>query len=210
MAIVKLELKEKNYAELGTFGTEHKDAMAGNANFPTPTPTAAVYEPALAAYLAKSAQITATEIELTTFRSQRDELRKELEVLLTARGSYVQQTSGGDEAQILSSGFGVQATGSATTSMPKPINPAASMGDFEGEIDVHCNAVPKAKSYIYEMREHPDTAAPGPWSQAKIATRSSASINGLVPGKRYAFRIRALGPNELESPWSDEVSCMAP
>lgn len=84
------------------------------------------------------------------------------------------------------------------------------MGDFEGEIDVQCNAVPKAKSYIYEMREHPDTAAPGPWAQAKIATRSSASINGLVPGKRYAFRIRALGPNELESPWSDEVTCMAP
>lgn len=27
----------------------------------------------------------------------------------------------------------------------------------------------------------------------RIATRSSAPINGLVPGKRYAFRIRALG-----------------
>jgi hypothetical protein len=39
---------------------------------------------------------------------------------------------------------------------------------------------------------------------------SSSFGQGFVPGKRYAFRIRALGPNELESPWSDEVSCMAP
>ena len=210
MAKVKLELQEKNHTALGEFGTAHKDAMAGNANFPTPSPTAAVYDASLAAYLAKSEEINALEIQLATARAQRDELRIVLEANLTARGAYVQEESGGEEAIILSAAFGVQATGSATTSMPKPENPAASMGDFEGEIDVQCSAVPKAKSYIYEMREHPDTAAPGPWSQAKIATRSSASINGLVPGKRYAFRIRALGPNELESPWSDEVTCMAP
>ena len=39
---------------------------------------------------------------------------------------------------------------------------------------------------------------------------SAATVTGLVSGKKYAFRIRALGPNDLESPWSDEAVCMAP
>ncbi len=48
------------------------------------------------------------------------------------------------------------------------------------------------------------TAAPDPWTQAKIATRSSVSING--PRSRQALRIpiSTLGPNELESPRSDD------
>jgi hypothetical protein len=42
----------------------------------------------------------------------------------------------------------------------------------------------------------------------KIPTNCAFSDHSLVPGKRYAFRIRVLGPNELESPWSEGVTCM--
>ena len=94
--------------------------------------------------------------------------------------------------------------------MDKPYNMTATMGDNDGEIDLGCHAVPKAKSYIYEIREHSDTAAPGSWGGAKFGTRSSMTFTGLVSGRKYSFRVRALGPNELESPWSDEVVCMAP
>lgn len=103
---------------------------------------------------------------------------------------------------------GAEAT--PTTSMEKPYDVSATMGDNPGEIDLGCHAVPKAKSYLIEMRDHSDTAAPGPWVQVKVSGRSSATIKGLVSGSKYAFRIRALGPNDLESPWSDEAICMAP
>ena len=118
--------------------------------------------------------------------------------------------SGGDLAKILSAAFGVQADATPTTSMEKPYDVYATMGDNPGEIDLSCHAVPKTKSYIIEMRQHSDTAAPGPWTQAKISGRSSATLTGLTSGTKYAFRIRALGPNDLESPWSEEVICMAP
>jgi hypothetical protein len=36
-------------------------------------------------------------------------------------------------------------------------------GDNPGEIDLGCHAVPKAKSYLIEMREHSDITAPGAW-----------------------------------------------
>jgi hypothetical protein len=94
--------------------------------------------------------------------------------------------------------------------MEKPHDVSATMRDNPGEIDITCHAVDKAKSSIMEMRLHSDTAAPGPWTQAKISGRSSATISGLTSGMKYAFRIRALGPNDLESPWSDEAVCMAP
>ncbi|MBN8457573.1 MAG: fibronectin type III domain-containing protein [Verrucomicrobia bacterium] len=60
------------------------------------------------------------------------------------------------------------------------------------------------------MRDYTETGPPADWHQAKVAARSSATLTGLVSGKKYAFRIRALGPNDLVSPWSDEAVCMAP
>ena len=94
--------------------------------------------------------------------------------------------------------------------MEKPHEVSATMGDNPGEIDVTCHAVPRTKSSTIEIRAHLDTVAPGPWTQAKISGRSSATLSGLTSGMKYAFRIRALGHNDLESPWSDEVICMAP
>lgn len=119
------------------------------------------------------------------------------------------KTSAGVAAIILSAAFDVQADGTTTTSITKPENAAATMGDNPGEVDMGCDAVRKAMSYVYEVREHSDVEAPGPWGGAKVATRSSVTFSGLVSGKKYSFRIRALGPNELESPWSTEVTCMA-
>lgn len=210
MAKVKLELRDKNDGVLREFAEAHKAAMVGNTNFPTPNPTPAAFDATLLAYTGKMDEIMAAEIALTTLRTQKDDLRVSLETALNTRGSYVEATSGGDEAKILSSGFAVQVPRSTTTSLDALINVAASLGDDEGEIDLTWNAVPKAKSYIVEMREHSDTAAPGSWQFAKVAPRSSASVGGLMTGKKYAFRIRAVGPNDIESPWSGEAVSLAP
>lgn len=83
-----------------------------------------------------------------------------------------------EESLILSVAFGVQDAPVPTTSMPKPEALHATMGDNPGEIDAGCHAVTKAKSYIFEVREHSDTEAPGSWTQAKIVSRSFATIGG--------------------------------
>lgn len=210
MAEVKLELQAKNDTNLREFAEAHKAAMVGNPNYTTPNPTPAVYDAALLAYANKMDAIQAAEIALSTLRTQMDDLRSALDAALNTLGSYVETTSGGDEAKILSSGFGVQAPSTPTTSLDAPLNVAASLGDNEGEIDLSWNAVPKAKSCIVEVREHSDTAAPGAWQSAKVAPRSSASVSGLVTGKKYAFRIRAVGPNDIESPWRAEAISLAP
>ena len=71
--------------------------------------------------------------------------------------------------------------------------------------DLGVNRVPPAVGYIWECREHIEGQVPRPWTQAKVSRRSSVTVSGLVPGREYAFRVRALGPNEVESAWSDEA-----
>lgn len=210
MAKVKLDLRSKNNETLRTFAMEHKAAMVGNVNFLTPTPTAVVFDASLDAYAEKLTAIAAAEIALQTLRAERDSQRLGLEGNLNARGIYVKLTSGGVEAKILSAAFQVQAGPTRTTSLPAPDGFTATMGVSPGGIDLSCHPIAKAKAYTFEYRSHPDTAAPGPWLSGKLSSRSSATMPGLTSGQRYAFRVRVLGPNDLESPWSAESACMAP
>ena len=210
MPKLKLELQLKSDEDLRGFANAHIAAMSGNANFATPTPTAAVFDPKAAAFGAKLDEITALESDIAARRAERDALRTDLEAALTARGAYVEMTAAGDAAKILTAGFQLKADPSPTSSLPQPGNLIATMGDNAGEIDLACDAVKKAKSYIWECSEHPDNAAPTPWVQAKISARSSITVTGLTSGKKYAFRVRAIGPNEVLSPWSDEAICMSP
>ena len=210
MSKVKLDLKSKDFAQLFTFATEHGVAVTGNPNFLTLDPPAAAYNSVVNSYRDNLTQIAVAETALEVLRSQRGVLRISVETVLNTRGAYVQKTADGSEPKILSAAFQVQEDGSPTTSMDKPYEVTATMGVSEGQVDVSCHAVPRAKTYIIEHREHSDTVAPGPWVQGKIGTRSYSTVVGLAPGKKYGFHVRALGPNELESPWSDEVVCMAP
>ncbi len=210
MAKVKLELRDKTNEQLRDFAEAHQTQITGNPNFPTPQPTAAVYDPKLADYTAKLDAIETAETALQTLRTQRDTLRGELELLLNGRGSYVESAAEEDAAKILSAGFEIVSAPTTTSSLPAPTNVLATMGAKPGEIVISGSAVPKAKSYIYECREHAEDAAPGAWTQIKVGTRITYKATGLTSGKRYAFRIMALGPKDLESPWSDESVCMAP
>ena len=197
MSKVKLDPRSKDFVQLAAFAT-------------TPIPTVATFNAVLLAYQTALNDIAAAEIKLETLRAVREATRLPLEVNLNNRGNYVQTQSGGDSAQIFSAAFEVQADPSSTTHMEKPYNLVATMGDSEGEIDLSCHAVLKAGGYVFQRREHSDVTAPGAWGSDQFSTRSSASSVGLVSGNKYAFRTKAMGPNDLESAWSDEVICMAP
>ena len=186
MSKVKLDLRSKDPASLAAFATKHRNAIAGNPVFLTPVPTTASFNATLLTYQGKIDAITVAEVQLATLREERDALRVPLEANLNARAVYVETQSGGDTAKIVSVAFA------------------------EGEIDVSCHAVQKAGGYVSQRRDHSDVTAPGPWGNDKFSTRSSVSHEGLVAGHKYAFRTKAMGPNDLESAWSDEVICMAP
>lgn len=206
MAKPKLDLKSKTDADLLGFAQAHITAMTGNASFPTPTPNAADFLAQVTAY--ETAIITADAAQQAAQEKVvlKDTERGLLEKVLGQRANYVENTSQGDEAKILSAGFSVR---SAATPPAVPVVPAdlgISMGDHAGEIDLQWTPSKGAKSYIIECAPY---NTPRVWQQIKIVTRSSFTVTGLTSGATYAFRVRAVGAAG-ESDWSDEAVKMAP
>jgi hypothetical protein len=207
MAKVKLNLKGKTDDELASYCTNHKTKMAGNAAFPTPDPLAASYDATLTTFTTKLAAVTSLEDSLAQAVQEKDAARTALEVATTKRGNYVENASNGVEATILSAGFDVRAPGAPIGDLPAPANLVATMGDLAGEVDLACDRVRGAASYIWHCRLY--SAPNGPWQQTKVSKKSSTTAVGLVSGTKYAFRVCAVG-TEGEGAWSDEAVVMAP
>lgn len=205
MAKVKLELYNRTDPDLLDFAETHIADMAGNANYPTPAPTAAVFDPLVADFDAKLQAFDQAQAAARAATIEKNDARAALEAALTGRGDYVQQASGGDEVKILSAGFQVRSAPAPVGDLPAPVDFLPTMGDLSGEIDCVWSAVKGARSYLLEWHEHTVTTG---WSQA-FCTKSSHSVTGLVSGKTYIFRVAAIG-TAGPGPYSVEAARMAP
>ena len=205
---VKLALKKFTAEKLIEFIRQIIKNLTGNAYFPTTTPaTSAVttavndYETALnnenAAYEAAKA--------LTVLAHQK---RTALELITTQLGNNIENLSGGDEAKIKSSGMDVKSQAVHTKAiLSKPTGLAATVGDKDGEIDLHWDAIKGAKSYRIEICLNPLNT--NTWGQTKTSTKSKMVILGLTTGLGYWFRVCAVNTNG-ESAWSDPAFKTAP
>lgn len=198
MAQVKLDLRSKTDSDLQQFGETHREKLEGNPHFPTPDPTSENYANALAIYTSRlddADKAYATWLELVSFKNK---AREDFMLALTKRGNYVENASNGDAAIILSAGFEVRDENRLSSDLEAPQYLRATQGDHNGEADLTWDPVKSARSYLIECRlEESDV-----WQQAKITTRSKATIAFLQSTKTYAFRVKAVGPKG-ESEWSD-------
>ncbi|MCB1063564.1 MAG: fibronectin type III domain-containing protein [Verrucomicrobiae bacterium] len=207
MAKVKLGLQRKSDANLSLFCNNHQAQMDGNANFPAPMPDVVTYDAALTDYNAEMANVLALEDELAAARARRKKARDVLEKLTTERGDYVNIESKGEAAKVLSSGFDVRGPSTPIGELAAPINLASKMGTMDGEIRLSWKTVSGARSYLVDHREHdvPGSA----WELVEVCTAARLKVGNLVPGTRYAFRVRGVGAAG-PGPWSDETAKMAP
>ncbi len=207
MLRIKIGLKNMTHVQLRSFARNHQSAIAGSADFPAPTPSTADYDALLAAYDARIGEIVQREIELAALRAQRDDLRLEMEQMVTSRSRYVAIAAQGDEAKVVSVGFALQGRATPTHELDAPQNVVARTGRNPGEALVRSRAVRQARGYLYEYREEPDSGTPGPWQPARLGSRCSLLLEELLPHTRYAFRMMPFGPNNLKGPWSDIAHC---
>lgn len=206
MAKPKLDLRNKTDTELVAYAQAHVAAMTGNANYATPTPDTAAFAAQITAFNDAITEANTAQQAAQTKTAEKLGQRSLMEQALTQRGNYVETTSGGDEAKILSAGFDVRSAPTPPAAPTVPANLTATMGDHEGEIDLQWAPPKGAKSYIVECSTY---AVPRTWQQVKIVTRSSLTVPDLTPGEVYAFRIKAIGGGG-ESDWSDEAVERAP
>ena len=203
MIKTKLELQSRDDEDLRVFAKGHRDALVGNANFPTPDPAPATFDPVFLGYSDALDDVLAASEALKTATRIKNERRVLLEAEMTDRGIYVDGVANGVESIITSAGFSARALPTPTNDLPQVENLRATVGDDTGEVDLAWDGNIKGKrGFLVEWREHVDTAV---WGGGKFVTASKCTVDGLTPGKVYAFRVRALGPKEIVGPWSDEA-----
>ena len=143
----------------------------------------------------------------------RNELLGVLPTMQFAYGQWVKNADvlcGGNAAKIASLGLDVAAKpgGSATMTLA-PQNVLATMADFAGQVDVMWDPVAGSRSSIVQVCEDPMNDAS--WKNYTVVTSSKCVVTGLVSGKKYWFRVAAMGAGQgNQGPWSDPCQKMAP
>ncbi len=136
----------------------------------------------------------------------RDSAMAEWDLKMTARAANCESVTPNDLVALSTTGLPLRTNPTPVGPLPPPGNLRASMSEMEGQIDLVWDAVHGASSYIVDCKEH-DT--PQSWQQVKVVKQVRCASTDHTPGKIYAFRVRALGP-QGEGPWSDEAVKMSP
>ncbi len=190
MKRIKLALNLKGLDPSGTelYANSIFMALTNNTNFPG----AATYLASLGTGISDlHTALTAAQPNSTTIQKRVIYLEK---VLIALKG-HVELECGDDEEKALSSGFMLRQSRNA-----KPKIFDAIQGSTSGSVDLICPYAGNHAAYVWEMTT--DISVATDWKQFKVSNTTSTHINGLSPGIKYWFRVKAILHDE-EQPYSD-------
>jgi hypothetical protein len=200
-------------------------SLTGNAPFPTPTPSLAVFTTDLTTF---SNAATAALDGGKNARAVGDKSKKVLVADLRQLAMYCESNCNEDPATFNTSGFTAKAKASASGPISVPVIKSLDYGTVPGEILVSIKATLGAKSYNLRFGPMPPgtatalgaasstgpqagpgpAAAPAAWTVIPIATiRKAILLDNLVSGTVYAVQVQAFGAQGL-SAWSDSSTIM--
>jgi len=207
MARIRLNLRSLSVTDKIAKGRQIVTAMTNNTNFPNPSPPLTEITASLDELTQAFALVQSAKSEVSTRVVTQDNSEARLDQLLTQLAGYVESVAGRDDTLITSVGMETKAVPSAATVPSLPQALAANAGEHEGEINLLWKAVPKARSYIIEFSLDPATASS--WTHVGIATSASKVVTNLTSGKRYWFRVAAVGAGG-QSGWSEHATKVVP
>lgn len=206
MSLIKLGLERMPVPDKIQFGRQIVQAMTGNPNFPTPTP-------ALPTVTGGSDSLETAFNDAQNARqiaksktSIQDDQAASLDWIITQLASYVESASDGDKAKIESAGFSIRNPPTPIGELPAPTDVTVLPSEHSGSADVSWKSERGAKSFLIERAEDAATLV---YSVIGTSTKKQASMNSMVSGKKYWFRIAAIGAAG-QSAWSDPVPLFAP
>jgi hypothetical protein len=203
MARVKLNLKNLSVTDKIAKGRRIIAAMANNASFPNPNPPITDVTTAVDDLEKAFAAVQAAKSEVTTRVGIQDNAQTKVDQVLTQLAGYVESVAGKDDTLITSAGMDTKTPRSTPTLPSAPQGLSATAGEHEGEIELSWKAVPNTRSYTIEASNDPATSTS--WTHVGIATSASKAISNLTSGKRYWFRVAAVGAGG-QSGWSEHAT----
>ena len=161
-------------------------AMTSNGNFPQPTPSLATLAADSAAFKSMIVKVRMGDSRVVT--EQKNELRAVVLNDLAILANYVQTTSEGNKAVMMSSGL-------AISSDPKPAGPfepptglIVSATKNPGELRAIVDTIKRVKSYVWRYREQGVLE----W-QHEVTYKRTLELTGLKSGKKYEFCVAGAG-----------------
>ncbi|MDP4208112.1 MAG: hypothetical protein Q8928_04775 [Bacteroidota bacterium] len=164
--------------------------LTGNKNFANPNPTLDQLIASLETFRnAILASVNGTKRD-TALKNQ---LRKDLELLVRTLGMYVQSVGNNDEAILTSSGFELKKPKTSIGLLPKPENFKVMEGPYAASAKLSVNSIYGADVYVYKYAIAPVNENT-PWEI--VLGKSSVVIKDLIQGKEYTFKVAAKGASE--------------
>ena len=177
-------------------------AMTGNPHFPEAVPTLTDLNNSLKLYSDALAMAKSGDRTKTAYKNQ---LRQNLELLLTKLANYCSFIAQGDRFMLTSSGYSLNAETASTKTLGTLQNLSVEVGRAPGEALVYVNRVTNAKSYLFRWGIAPivnDT-----WMHT-VSVQPRLTITGLLPGTTYSFQIAAAG-SKGQLVFTDTINKMA-
>jgi hypothetical protein len=164
----------------------------------------ALYNLNLSANAAKAADAAAA----AAYKTQADD-EAAADAAMAALAAIVQARSGGDAAEIASTGLGVRSASHAPVALSAPQHVSVTTGDGAGVFDVACDADKAATAGFLPQFTTDPTGATG-WQNGLVSKASHMKITGLVSGTKYLVRLAMVGAGQAVGPWSDPIMKTAP
>src|ERR1044072_4542172 len=207
MARVKLNLRKLSVTDKIAKGRQIVTGMTNNAHFANPNPPLSDVTTTLDDLEKAFALVQAARSEVTTKTVTQDNAEAKLDQTLTQLAGYVESVAGKDDTVITSAGMETKSSRSAPTVPTAPLGLSATTGEHEGEINLTWKPVANARSYIIEFSLDPATASS--WTHSGVATAANKTLFSLTSGKRYWFRVAAVGAGG-QSGWSEHATKVVP
>ncbi len=206
-AKIKLSLSARPDDDLPPFCQAISTAMAGKPIFASMSPTALVFDAAVADFSAKLQTQRLTKAAALQATIDKNVARINLDSLLNLRASFVQTASNGNASVIMSAAMPLRPLPSPIGVLAEPMNLHIELNGTPGLMILMWDLVGKAKSYVVQCADA--TTSARVWSPVKTTNDRKLRLEDMVIGRMYAFRVAAIGGSTGQSAWSAEALRMA-
>jgi hypothetical protein len=207
MKYVKLELSQKTVDEKVAQGNSIKTGMAGNANFPSPSPSLKAFDAAIATLAAKKAARDNAFEAAKAATADLHAAEQAYDLSVSQLAAYAEGAVGSDTQKLEGAGFAIRKAPEPIIGLDMVTDLKVMSNSYSGVLFARWKPLRGAKSYEVQLCADPVVEAN--WRSIKPSPASKTEIDNLASGTKIWVRVRGVA-KKLVGPWSQPAGKVVP